>query len=159
MPTFVINLQSIFSGPVENCSGGCFIYHILTIYPNSLCMMFPTVCRIVQYCPAVYSIVQSRQFHSFNCEAKLHRQLGIFMDPGFNNGSHQKMFYLGQLTQMWVGGVGWIQTFISHCFMAYFCQKIPAIHGGPALVDMILSKITDVLILKFLKLLARKVED
>ena len=32
----------------------------------------------------------------------------------------RKWFYLVQLYQMWVGGVGWTQTFINHCFYGIF---------------------------------------
>ena len=112
---------------MKTVEGECYIYRILTIYPNSLCMMFPTVCRIVQYCPAVYSIVQSRQFHSFNCEAKLHRQLGIFMDLGFNNGSYQKNVLFGSI-DLNVGVWGQVNPNI-YVFMAYLTLFLSKISG------------------------------
>ena len=36
----------------------------------------------------------------------------------FGKGSRKN--YLGQLTQMWVGGVGWSQTFIIQCLIGIF---------------------------------------
>ena len=36
----------------------------------------------------------------------------------------EKKDNLGQLTQMWVDGVRWSQTFINHCFMAYLTIRI-----------------------------------
>ena len=37
----------------------------------------------------------------------------------------KKRFYLVQLTQMWVDGVGWTQTFINHCFYGIFDPFFP----------------------------------
>ena len=34
---------------------------------------------------------------------------------------------MGQLTQMWVGGVRWSQTFINHCFYGIFDPFLPKI--------------------------------
>ena len=34
---------------------------------------------------------------------------------------------LGQLTQMWVGGFGWSQSFINHVFMAYLSSFLAEI--------------------------------
>ena len=39
----------------------------------------------------------------------------------------KKRVYLGQLAEMWVGGVGWSQTFINHySYGTFFCRKFSA---------------------------------
>ena len=40
-----------------------------------------------------------------------------------------KNCYLGQLTQMWVGGVRWSKTFINHCFYGIFGLFLLKISG------------------------------
>ena len=47
----------------------------------------------------------------------------------------QTRFYLGQLTQMWVGGVGWSQTFINHCFYDIFDPFLSKIYGMGGWID------------------------
>ena len=44
-------------------------------------------------------------------------------------GSSKKRFYLVQLAQMWVGGVGWIQTFINQCFCVILTPHLQKIHS------------------------------
>ena len=51
----------------------------------------------------------------FNCQFSLH-----IYPWSFESSAKKKQFYLGQLTQMWVGRAGWTQTFINHCFYCIF---------------------------------------
>ena len=47
----------------------------------------------------------------FNCQFSLH-----IYPWSFESSAKKKQFYLGQLTQMWVGRAGWTQTFINYSF-------------------------------------------
>ena len=61
---------------------------------------------------------------AFAKEYRISLQLPIFITYiypwSFESSAKKKQFYLGQLTQMWVGRAGWTQTFINHCFYCIF---------------------------------------